>query len=248
MRTDYYWRGLLRDDRAAIYPEAWISLGRTGGRLTAGAWTQFRFAGPETDPTSDVALGDAWLGASDLRLEAGLPLGRGELTLGVDRLLYSGSPTGQTGSAENTTEIYAGWWWDTGTLLPRVRLAADVGPVGGAYAETGLELRIPTLPSRNPVVSMSAAATAGWSVGQSSPTEPGAAGSSAYYVGEGLTHVETLLRLAVGRGPAQVWLEVGAQLARADGAWPNGPDGSRSPGSGWWFGLGAADAALLGRF
>jgi hypothetical protein len=247
-RTNFYWRGLLRDDRAALYPEAWLSVGRGPARLTGGVWTQLRFADPAPAPSDATALGDAWLGASDLWLEAGLALGRGELTLGVDRLLYADGATGQTGSAVNTTELSAAAWWDTGLLIPRLRLALDVGALEGGYAETGLELRVPTLPSRNPVLGLTLAVTAGWSAALTPKADTLAPRGPAYFADDGLTHVETQLRLAVGRGPTQAWLEVGGQLFRGDGAWPAGTGGSRAPGSGWWVGIGAADAAVLGRF
>jgi len=148
----------------------------------------------------------------------------------------------------NTTELYAAAWWDTGLLIPRLRLVLDVAALEGGYAETGLELRVPTLPSRNPVIGLSLAVTAGWSAGLIARGDGLPPRGSAYYADDGLTHVETQLRLAAGRGPTQAWLEVGGQLFRADGAWPAGPGGSRSPGSGWWVGIGAADAAVLGRF
>lgn len=247
-RTNLYWRGLLRDDRPALYPEAWVSAASGAGHLTLGAWTQVRFADPDPAPSPDVALGDALFGASDLWLEASLALGRGALALGVDALLYRGRPTGQTAAAANTAEVYASAWWDTGIWIPRARVAVDLAGPGGAYAETGVELRVPTLPSRNPVVALSLGATAGWSIGQSWDGWPIPPQTPAYYASDGLTHVETLLRLAVGHGAAQLWLEVGGQLARADGYRPAGPDGSRTPGSGWWLGVGAADALLLGRF
>ncbi len=144
-----------------------------------------------------------------------------------------------------TTELHASAWWDTGLLLPGLRAAWDVDELGGVYLEPRVELRVPTLPSRDPVLGLTLGLSAGWSFGQSLDVEQPA--SPAYYAADGFTHVETLVRLAIGRGDAQLWLELGTQFLRVDGARALEPDGTRTPGSGWWFGVGLADAVLVGR-
>jgi hypothetical protein len=164
-----------------------------------------------------------------------------DFTAGVTRYLFADGAFGQSADAVNTTEIYATSTMSLGSLIPCVALWVDVSRVRGAYFETSLDLRVPVLPSYDPVVAAYVSALAGWSVGQEvNRQDPDEA---AYFQDSGLTHLDFGLDVAVGRERRYVAIEVHVLAAQDGGARSgSGP----SAGASWWLGVGFSDSLVLG--
>ena len=117
----------------------------------------------------------------------------------------------------------------------------DVDRIRGSYVETGLDLRVPVLPSRHPIVGLYLVSLAGWSLGQETdrakPEEP------AYFSASGLTHVDLGLDVRVGGELRYLSTEIHV-VFRPD----SGARGSANSGEAWWLGVGASDAWILGVF
>jgi hypothetical protein len=159
------------------------------------------------------------------------------------RYAFADGAFGQTADAVGTNEIYLDAWASLGAFVPRVAVWHDVGRVKGAYLETGLDLRVPVLPSRAPIVGMYLSSLAGWSLGQH--VDDSRSDDSAYFSDAGLTHVDLGLDIRVGSASRYVTVELHFLIAGDEGA--RGSDTGTS-GDSWWFGLGGSDAWILGVF
>ncbi len=108
-----------------------------------------------------------------------------------------------------------------------------------------MDLRVPTLPSEDPVLALYISALAGWSFGQEA--NEGRPGQAAYFSEGGLTHVDLGLEILVGKDRRYVTVETHVVVASDDGARAGrlGPSETR-PGTSWWLGLRVSDAWVVG--
>ncbi len=241
VRSSYVWRGVTRSSTWVLQPDLFLSASMDRSSITVGWWSTIRLGSADPVDPTDAGLGQAWFGQNDLWVEIA---GRSEVvdfTGGVTRYLFADGAFGQSADAVNTTEIYATSRMSLGALIPRVALWVDVSRVRGAYLETSVDLRVPVLPSYEPVVAAYVSALAGWSVGQEvNRQDPDEA---AYFQDPGLTHLDFGLDVAVGR--ERRYVSVGLHvLAAQDGGARSGS--GPSAGASWWLGVGVSDSLVLG--
>ena len=171
--TKYVWRGITREDDAAIQPDIFVAASPGNGFLTAGGWAN---------------LG----GASDFDLWAEYSARFQPVDGALGWVLHSfeRAPGNSGNNGELiTNEIYARLQLTSVPLHPKVSVWYDVDKVKGAYIEGSLDLRIPLLPLRlGPMRSIHLTGLAGWSAGQevndARPSE------AAHFAESGLTHLD----------------------------------------------------------
>lgn len=241
VRSSYVWRGVTRSSAWVLQPDLFSSASGNRSSITVGWWSTIRLGSADpADPTS-AGLGQAWFGQNDLWVELA---GRSEVldfTGGLTRYLFAEGAFGQSADAVDTTELYGTVRLAAGPLVPRFALWMDVGRVRGAYFETSMDLRVPVLPSYDPIVAAYVSALAGWSAGQEvNRQDPDEA---AYFQDSGLTHLDFALDVAVGRERRYVSVELHV-LAAQDGGARSGS--GTSPGASWWLGVGFSDSLVLG--
>ncbi len=241
VRNTYLWRGVTRSSAWVLQPDLFLAGSQDRSNITGGWWSTIDLGSVDPgDPTS-AGLGQTWFGQNDLWLEVAVRSGTVDFTVGVTRYQFADRSFGQSADAVNTTELYATAGLSAGPLVPRIALWVDVSRVRGAYFETSLDLRVPVLPSYEPVIAAYLSALAGWSAGQEinrqSPDE------AAYFGDAGLTHLDFGLDVAVGRNQRYVTLELHV-LAAQDGGARAEPGTSRN--ASWWLGLGFSDSVVLG--
>jgi hypothetical protein len=235
------WRGVTRSSAWVLQPDLFSSASGDRSSITVGWWSTIRLGSADAaDPTS-AGLGQAWFGQNDLWVEVA---GRSEVldfTGGLTRYLFAEGAFGQSADAVDTTELYGTVRLTAGPLVPRLALWMDVGRVRGAYFETSMDLRVPVLPSYDPIVAAYVSALAGWSAGQEvNRQDPDEA---AYFQDSGVTHLDFGLDVAVGRERRYVSVELHVLAAQDGGARSgSGP----SPGTSWWLGVGFSDSLVLG--
>jgi len=208
---------------------------------TVGWWSTIELGSPDPLNPADSGLGSTWFGQNDLWLQLARRFGPTNVATGITRYLYVADSFGQSADAVNTTELYANVWRSAGPVVPRLSVWFDVDRVRGVYAETEVDLRVPVLPSYDPIVSVYLGALAGWSLGQEVNGEKPE--QAAYFAESGLTHVDLSLTAQGGHDRSYLTLELHCVLARDGGARTIGSDES---GSLWWFGLALTDTGILG--
>ncbi|MCI0435212.1 MAG: hypothetical protein L0271_16465 [Gemmatimonadetes bacterium] len=192
LATRYVWRGFLRTDGVVVQPQAWVGLGRGSHILSFGAWSTYApgAAEPgEIDFGRDPGEVEGWI-------EIGGRIPYLDWSLGF--VMHDGRgtrPVGLLPAAFDTQELRVlallrdGLLRRALNLTPSVRVAFDVGDVGGQYWEADLEYAATLLPEPRaiPFSSLFFGVTAGWSDGMSFGT---GADTTAYYAGDGLTHIQ----------------------------------------------------------
>jgi hypothetical protein len=127
----------------------------TGGTfVTAGWWTNIELGSPDEDDPADVGLGRAWFGENDLWLEVSSMIGPVGLSGGLIRYLFAREDAFPDARLFDTSDLYGRVWVNAGAFVPEVSVWYDVDKVDGAYVDTGLDYRVPTLPSRSPILSL----------------------------------------------------------------------------------------------
>jgi hypothetical protein len=241
LRSTYLWRGITRTSGWVLQPDLFASTAFQAFTVTAGWWSTIELGSPDPNDPTNSSLGSTWFGQSDLWLEFAKRLGPTNLAAGITRYLYDADAFGQSADAVNSTELYADVWHSSGPVVPRLSVWFDIDRVRGVYTETGIDLRVPILPSYDPVVSVYLGALAGWNWGQEvnaeKPEEP------AYFSERGLTHVDLSLLVMGGHEQRYATLELHYVFARDGGARPPGSTASESR---WWLGLALSDAAIFG--
>lgn len=240
VRSASVWRGQTRSGGWVLQPDAYAAVSGPRAALAAAWWSSIEIQNLDAGG-GDSGMGTRWFGQTDLSLEGSLNAGPFLLRAGAVRYLFSDGAFGQTADAVDTTEIYAEAWTNVGAFVPRVGIWHDVDRIRGSYVETGLDLRVPVLPSRHPIVGLYLVSLAGWSLGQETdrakPEEP------AYFSASGLTHVDLGLDVRVGGELRYLSTEIHV-VFRPD----SGARGSANSGEAWWLGVGASDAWILGVF
>ena len=241
VRSSSVWRGIPRTSRWVIQPDLFASAAWARSSITGGWWSTIELVTADPADPTNVGLGQVWFGQNDLWVEVAARSASADFTGGVTRYLFADGAFGQPADAVNTTELYATSRLTVGPLVPRLALWVDVDRVVGAYFETSVDLRVPVLPSYDPIVAVYLSALAGWSAGQEvnsqNPEE------AAYFRDAGLTHLDFGLDVAVGRGQRYITVELHVLAAQDGGARSEpGPSGSES----WWMGVGFSDSVVLG--
>jgi hypothetical protein len=241
VRSSYVWRGVTRGSGWVLQPDAFLSAIFPDLSATAGWWGTVELSSPDPTNPADTGLGQTWFGENDLWAEVAGRSRSVDFAGGITRYLFADGAFGQSADAVNTTELYAVSGLGLGPTVPRIALWYDVDRVRGAYVETSVDLRVPVLPSYDPIVALYLSTLAGWSVGQERNT--GKPEEAAYFSAAGLTHVDLGLEAMVGLGQRYVTFELHFLFARDGGARPGA---STSRGDSWWLGLGFSDSTNLG--
>jgi len=243
VRSSYVWRGVTRVSGWVLQPDAFLSASFPRLSITAGWWGTVEISSPDPTNQASTGLGQTWFGENDLWAEVA---GRSEsvdFALGITRYLFADGAFGQSADAVNTTELYAVSGLGFGPTVPRIALWYDVDRVRGAYVETSVDLRVPVLPSYDPIVALYLSTLAGWSIGQE--INVGKPEEAAYFSQAGLTHVDLGLEAMVGQGQKYVTFELHFLFARDGGARSDVGAGTGDDTS-WWLGLGFSDSTILG--
>jgi hypothetical protein len=181
----YVWRGLTFTNRPVLQPDAYVT-------VAAGAGTVVTGVALNVEPvayrgTHDLSVLGAESGtlvtATTLWGEYSRPVGVATATLGVTGYVYPRAAG--VAATYNTVEVYAKGALAT-PLAPTLAIYYDVGQVRGAYAEAGLRHVL----SSTRRLTLAASGTAGVNVGQGADA---AGRETAYFVGDGLTHVDLAL-------------------------------------------------------
>ena len=241
VRSSYIWRGVTRSSAWVLQPDLFLSASRDRSSITGGWWSTIELGSPDPAEPTNAGLGQTWFGQNDLWIEVATRSDVMDFAAGATRYQFVDGAFGQSADAVNTTELYATSRLSVGPLVPRVALWVDVSRVRGAYFETSLDLRVPVLPSYEPIVAAYLSALAGWSVGQEiNRQDPDEA---AYFHDSGLTHLDFGFDVAVGRKRRYVTVELHILAAQDGGARSgSGP----SAGTSWWLGVGFSDSLILG--
>ncbi|MGZ8491373.1 MAG: hypothetical protein ACXWZS_04105, partial [Gemmatirosa sp.] len=181
----FVWRGLTFTNRPVLQPDAYLT-------VAAGAGTFVTGAALNVEPVAyrgahDLSVLGAESGtlvtATTLWGEYARPVGIASATLGVAGYVYPRAAG--IAASYNTVEVYAKGAL-AAPLSPTLAIYYDVGQVRGAYAEAGLRHAI----AATRRVSLAVAGTAGVSAGQGAN---GDGVETAYFVANGLTHVDLAL-------------------------------------------------------
>ncbi len=242
LRSSNIWRGQTRSGGWVLQPDLYVAVAGPKLSLTVAWWSTIELQSLSAEE-GDIGLGEGWFGQNDLSLEGSADLAPLYLRGGFVRYAFADDAFGQTADAVSTSEIYLDAWASLGALVPRVGLWYDVDRVRGAYVETGLDLRVPVLPSRDPIVGLYLTALAGWSLGQE--LDDSRLEEAAYFSDAGFTHLDLGIDIRVGGVRRYVSVELHFLVEKDEGAHASETGNS---GDGWWFGLGASDAWVLGVF
>ncbi len=240
VRSTYVWRGVLRNSAWVLQPDFFITAAQGRSSITGGWWSTIDLGSVDPVDPKSTGLGQTWFGQNDLWLEVAASSKVVDFTVGVVRYQFADGSFNQSADAVNTTELYATSRISVGPFVPRVAVWIDVSRVRGAYIETSLDLRVPVLPSYDPIIAAYLSALAGWSAGQEIDRQN--PDQAAYFSGAGLTHLDFGLDVAVGRRQRYVTVELHVLAARDGGA-------RAEPGrynASWWLGLGFSDSVVLG--
>lgn len=243
VRSSHAWRGFARGSGWVLQPDLYLAAVRQPAAVTVGWWSNVELSSNDPGDPGDSGLGQAWFGENDLWAEAGGRLGAVDLSGGIVRYLHADGAFGQGADALSTTELYANVGVGFGPTVPRVTLWYDVDRIRGAYIETRVDLRVPVLPSYDPVLALYLCTLAGWSVGQE--VDENRPGQPAYFREAGLTHIDLGLEARAGRKWRYATLEVHFLPVRDPGA-RSGPGPAAPRGSSWWLGLSFSDGWVLG--
>jgi hypothetical protein len=242
IRSGHVWRGTTRSAAWSLQPDVYLSATSPALLASVGWWSNIEIGAGDPANPADVGLGRSWFGQNDLWLEISATAGPARLVGGVARYLFAGGAYGQASDAVNTTELYAAAWTNAGPTVPRLALWYDVDRVSGAYLETSVDVRVPTLPSKDPVLGLYLSALAGWCAGQEvNPREPDQA---AYFAASGLTHIDLGLSLTLGKDNRYLTLDFHVLPVREDGARAAGAGDART----WSLSLGFSDYLVAGVF
>jgi hypothetical protein len=251
LRTDYIWRGVIRRNGWVLQPSAFVSLGAGQTQITAGWWTHIELGSPDSDDPASVGLGRAWFGENDVWLEVSSTIGPVGVSGGFIRYLFAREHAFPDARLFDTSELYGRIWVNTGPFVSEVSLWYDLDAVDGAYVETGVDYRVPTLPSRSPILSLHLSAHAGWSLGQEvNPWTPGTmTPQRGYFADEGLTHIDLGVRLMIGEASSYVTVE-GHALLGVDSPedFPDSAEATRRGSTAWWFGLTVSPSSVVAVF
>ena len=240
VRSSYVWRGVTRGSGWVLQPDAFLSASFPKLSVTAGWWSTVEIS--SVDPAG-TGLGQTWFGENDLWAEVAGRSGSVDFSGGVTRYLFADGAFGQFADAVNTTELYAASGLGLGPTVPRIALWYDVDRVRGAYVETSVDLRVPVLPSYDPIVALYLSALTGWSIGQE--INAGEPAEAAYFSQAGLTHVDLGLEAMVGQRQRYVTFELHFLFAQ-DGGARSDVGGGTAGNKSWWLGLGFSDSTILG--
>lgn len=211
--TQYYWRGIRRNDRFALQPDLALGYAHDGYSVTAGG----------------RASGDSELeGFFDEYFEEVSGWGqvaaqRGGVTaaLGVLRTWYRPPSF----AAVHATEAYGWFRWQMERWAPAVQVWTAVQGVHGSYVEPSITRYHVANPFAGPGAALSSRLRAGFQLGDRDPDSPLTPGPT----GTGLTFVElsTTLRVALDLGPVTLVTSIGPALRlNHDPATKLQPDGS----------------------
>lgn len=253
LSTAYVWRGVARRNGRTLLFSPFVALSSEAATLTAGWWTTLELSTPDpVERPTDVGTGRRWFGENDLWIQLSGRIGAVTATAGMVRYGFARPETFPAARLFNTSEMYGRAWVEIGPVVSELSVWYDFDRVDGAYVETGGDLRVPTLPSHSPIISLYLTARTAWSIGQQAGVRVEGGDSEApglnppgYFRGAGFAHADVGFRVTVGQAATYVTLE-GHALLEADG-WgsfaapdpPAAPAGSPS-GRGttlWWWGL-----------
>lgn len=243
VRSSYVWRGVTRVSGWVLQPDAFLSASFPRLSITAGWWGTVEISSPDPTNPASTGLGQTWFGENDLWAEVAGRSRSVDFAAGITRYLFADGAFGQSADAVNTTELYAVSGLGFGPTVPRIALWYDVDRVRGAYVETSVDLRVPVLPSYDPIVALYLSTLAGWSIGQE--INAGKPEEAAYFSQAGLTHVDLGLEAMVGQGQRYVTFELHFLFARDGGARSDIGAGTGGDTK-WWLGLGFSDSTILG--
>jgi hypothetical protein len=220
LRSSNIWRGQTRSGGWVLQPDLYVAVAGPKLSLTVAWWSTIELQSLSAEE-GDIGLGEGWFGQSDLSLEGSADLAPLYLRGGFVRYAFADDAFGQTADAVSTSEIYLDAWASLGALVPRV----------------------PVLPSRDPIVGLYLTALAGWSLGQE--LDDSRLEEAAYFSDAGFTHLDLGIDIRVGGVRRYVSVELHFLVEKDEGAHASETGNS---GDGWWFGLGASDAWVLGVF
>ena len=243
VRSSYVWRGVTRVSGWVLQPDAFLSASFPRLSITAGWWGTVEISSPAPTNPASTGLGQTWFGENDLWAEVAGRSRSVDFAAGITRYLFADGAFGQSADVVNTTELYAVSGLGFGPTVPRIALWYDVDRVRGAYVETSVDLRVPVLPSYDPIVALYLSTLAGWSIGQE--INAGKPEEAAYFSQAGLTHVDLGLEAMVGQGQRYVTFELHFLFARDGGARSDIGAGTGGDTK-WWLGLGFSDSTILG--
>lgn len=239
--STYLWRGLSRSSTWSFQPDVVLAAERSRTSLAVGWWGSAELGSVDRSDPTNSGLGPVLFGENDLWVSASSRLRNVDVAGGVIRYTYAEGAFAQPADAVNTTELYAVSSWSAGPVVPRLAAWIDVERVRGAYFEVGADLRIPVLPSYDPVVAVYFTLLSGWSAGQEinehRPEE------AAYFREPGLTHLDIGLAGAFGHARRYVTVGVHVLAARDGGA---RAQSSPSESDSWWLTVGFSDSLILG--
>lgn len=206
LASAYVFRGVTFTNRPVLQPDAYLTVAAGRGVVVTGAALNVEPVAYEG--VRDLSVLGAESGtlvtATTLWSEYTRPMGRVSGTVGVTGYLYPHA--NGIAAAYNTAEVYTKLAF-AGFLSPSLALYHDVGQVRGAYAEAGLRHTMPA----GKRVALNFAGAAGVSLGQGTDAR---GRESAYFAGNGLTHVDLSVAATWSTGAVSITPNVHALFDR----------------------------------